>query len=140
MLGIIFRWLLYNKDDFKKSVILLLLGLGDKWKHLSLIKIFFSMLYFIIFYIISSFNILAFFPHIQIHWSRKQRYCLNFLFSFSLYKLFYSAGGLTIGFDIEWKPTFRKGDYNKTAVIQICTHSTCYIFHVSRMRSKFIFI
>lgn len=41
---------------------------------------------------------------------------------------------LVVGFDIEWKPTFVKGDYNPTAVIQICTHSICYVFHVSRMQ------
>ncbi|KAF3341762.1 Werner Syndrome-like exonuclease isoform X1 [Carex littledalei] len=43
-----------------------------------------------------------------------------------------SAGRVPLGFDLEWKPSFRKGvGPGKTAVMQICMDTACcYVMHV----------
>ncbi|KAJ1704615.1 hypothetical protein LUZ63_004394 [Rhynchospora breviuscula] len=43
-----------------------------------------------------------------------------------------STGQVPLGFDVEWKPSFKKGATQaKTAVIQICLDTTCcYVMHI----------
>jgi hypothetical protein len=38
-----------------------------------------------------------------------------------------------VGFDIEWRPTFQRGEYNKTAIIQLATPSAALIIHIQRL-------
>jgi len=38
-----------------------------------------------------------------------------------------------VGFDMEWPVSYKKGDSNKTALIQMCIDETCYLFHVAAM-------
>ncbi|KAG6497508.1 Werner Syndrome-like exonuclease [Zingiber officinale] len=38
---------------------------------------------------------------------------------------------ISLGFDIEWKPIFRKGSQRKAAVMQLCLeNTTCYVMHI----------
>ncbi|KFQ01983.1 Werner syndrome ATP-dependent helicase, partial [Haliaeetus albicilla] len=44
------------------------------------------------------------------------------------------SNGAAVGFDIEWPPSYTKGQMAKIAVIQICvTEEKCYLFHISSM-------
>lgn len=38
-----------------------------------------------------------------------------------------------IGFDTETRPTFKKGQSNQVALMQLSTHDTCYLFRLNRM-------
>ena len=38
-----------------------------------------------------------------------------------------------LGFDTEKKPTFVKGDYNHTALVQLSTHSDAYLFQLKKI-------
>ena len=38
-----------------------------------------------------------------------------------------------IGFDTETRPTFKKGQSNHVALMQLSTHDTCYLFRLNRM-------
>ncbi|XP_005091191.1 Werner syndrome ATP-dependent helicase homolog [Aplysia californica] len=40
-----------------------------------------------------------------------------------------------IGFDMEWPVSYQKGAKDKTSLIQMCIHKTCYLFHISAMYS-----
>ena len=49
-------------------------------------------------------------------------------------------GKIVVGFDIEWKVTYKTGDYKKTAVLQLCPNKQkCFIFHLSMMRGTIFF-
>lgn len=46
---------------------------------------------------------------------------------------------VVLGFDIEWKVTYVKGDYCKTSVLQLCPNAhNCYIFQLFHMDGKVI--
>ena len=48
-------------------------------------------------------------------------------------------GKIVVGFDIEWKVTYKTGDYKKTAVLQLCpSERKCFIFHLSMMRGTIL--
>lgn len=38
-----------------------------------------------------------------------------------------------LGFDTEKKPTFKKGDYNPTAMVQLSTENDAYLFRMNKM-------
>lgn len=38
----------------------------------------------------------------------------------------------TVGFDTETRPSFRKGEHHKAALIQVSTADTCYLFRINR--------
>jgi len=38
-----------------------------------------------------------------------------------------------IGFDTETKPTFSKGEYNPTAIIQLCTEAEAFLFRLQKI-------
>ena len=38
-----------------------------------------------------------------------------------------------IGFDTETRPTFKKGQSNHVALMQLSTHDTCYLFRINRI-------
>ncbi len=38
-----------------------------------------------------------------------------------------------LGFDTETKPSFRKGQNNKVAMLQLSSHDTCYIFRLNKI-------
>ena len=38
-----------------------------------------------------------------------------------------------IGFDTETRPTFKKGQSNHVALMQLSTHDTCYLFRLNRI-------
>ena len=38
-----------------------------------------------------------------------------------------------IGFDTETRPTFKKGQSNQVALMQLSTHDTCYLFRLNRI-------
>lgn len=38
-----------------------------------------------------------------------------------------------IGFDTETKPTFKRGQSNKMALMQLSTHDTCYLFRLNKI-------
>lgn len=38
----------------------------------------------------------------------------------------------TVGFDTETRPSFRKGQNHNVALIQLSTHTTCYLFRINR--------
>lgn len=38
-----------------------------------------------------------------------------------------------IGFDTETRPTFKKGQSNRVALMQLSTHDTCYLFRLNRI-------
>ena len=43
---------------------------------------------------------------------------------------------VVIGFDVEWKPVFKKDQYNKTACVQLCWSSEeCVVVHLVGMSS-----
>lgn len=45
--------------------------------------------------------------------------------------------GSAVGFDIEWPPSFTKGQKKKVALVQLCASvEKCYLFHLSSMSSK----
>ena len=47
----------------------------------------------------------------------------------------------TVGFDVEWKPAFLKGQpENKVALIQLANNAVIYLLQVSAMRSKFQYL
>lgn len=39
----------------------------------------------------------------------------------------------TLGFDTEKKPTFKKGEYNPTAMVQLSTENDAYLFRMNKM-------
>uniref|UniRef100_A0A8C9RD21 DNA 3'-5' helicase n=1 Tax=Scleropages formosus TaxID=113540 RepID=A0A8C9RD21_SCLFO len=42
--------------------------------------------------------------------------------------------GSAVGFDMEWPPSFAKGETKKVALIQLCvSEDKCYLFHISSM-------
>uniref|UniRef100_A0A6Q2Z168 DNA 3'-5' helicase n=1 Tax=Esox lucius TaxID=8010 RepID=A0A6Q2Z168_ESOLU len=42
--------------------------------------------------------------------------------------------GSAVGFDIEWPPSFTKGQKKKVALVQLCvSEEKCYLFHISAM-------
>ena len=41
-----------------------------------------------------------------------------------------------IGFDTETRPTFRKGNLNNVALIQLATNKRCYLFRINRIGSS----
>lgn len=41
-----------------------------------------------------------------------------------------------LGFDTETKPTFLKGQYHPTALIQLASHHTAYLFRLSKLNNK----
>ena len=43
----------------------------------------------------------------------------------------YLAGQSIIGFDTETKPTFKPGDTNKVALMQLATQDTCFLFRLN---------
>lgn len=38
-----------------------------------------------------------------------------------------------LGFDTETKPSFKRGQINKVALLQLSTHTTCYLFRLNRI-------
>jgi ribonuclease D len=42
---------------------------------------------------------------------------------------------LVLGFDTETRPTFQKGDWNPTALIQLATADCVYLFRICRLRN-----
>lgn len=42
------------------------------------------------------------------------------------------AGCAVVGFDTETRPSFRKGEHHKAALIQVSTADTCYLFRINR--------
>ena len=50
-------------------------------------------------------------------------------------------GKIVVGFDIEWKVTYKTGDSKKTAVLQLCPNERkCFIFHLSMMRGTILLV
>jgi ribonuclease D len=45
----------------------------------------------------------------------------------------YLSGFDSLGFDTETRPTFRKGNLNNVALIQLATESQCYLFRINRI-------
>ncbi|KAJ8346360.1 hypothetical protein SKAU_G00277610 [Synaphobranchus kaupii] len=42
--------------------------------------------------------------------------------------------GAAVGFDVEWPPSFAKGETKKVAMVQLCaSEEKCYLFHLSSM-------
>ena len=41
-----------------------------------------------------------------------------------------------IGFDTETKPSFRRGQSNKVALLQLASDTTCYLFRINRTDRK----
>lgn len=39
-----------------------------------------------------------------------------------------------VGFDIEWRPNFARGQDNATAVVQVATNSACLVAHVAHTK------
>ena len=44
------------------------------------------------------------------------------------------AGAAFVGFDIEWRPNFVRGQDNDTAVVQIATDTACLVAHVAHIK------
>lgn len=42
-------------------------------------------------------------------------------------------GEITLGFDTETKPSFKRGQMNKVALMQIATRSCCYLFRLNKI-------
>ena len=45
----------------------------------------------------------------------------------------YLSGFSNLGFDTETRPTFRKGNLNNVALIQLATNNRCYLFRLNRI-------
>src|SRR5690606_13970695 len=39
----------------------------------------------------------------------------------------------TLGFDTETKPSFRKGEFHKVALLQLATYDCCYLFRLNKI-------
>ena len=48
----------------------------------------------------------------------------------------YLSGFINLGFDTETRPSFRKGNVNKVALIQLATEKQCYLFRLNRIGSS----
>ena len=48
----------------------------------------------------------------------------------------YLSGFNNLGFDTETRPTFRKGNLNSVALIQLATNKRCYLFRLNRIGSS----
>eukprot|EP00416_Gambierdiscus_australes_P037582 CAMPEP_0171107858 /NCGR_PEP_ID=MMETSP0766_2-20121228/67717_1 /TAXON_ID=439317 /ORGANISM="Gambierdiscus australes, Strain CAWD 149" /LENGTH=262 /DNA_ID=CAMNT_0011569263 /DNA_START=66 /DNA_END=854 /DNA_ORIENTATION=+ len=46
------------------------------------------------------------------------------------------GGRLHLGLDLEWKPTFRKGEYSRAATLQICSGARVLVFDLTAIRQK----
>jgi ribonuclease D len=48
------------------------------------------------------------------------------------------SGETHLGFDTETKPVFRRGDYNRPALVQLATATTVYLFRICKINHSFV--